>query len=296
MLSKETRGGDVLGGEVLSSSPLTMTFPRRDVMEETLRGFSLNPFGFFPKAAFWRQIGMSGSRDIADSALHGWVVSGAILPPDDLWGVPRGYLPGPRLFTAGLRIPPIPGLSATPDREEIQRNSCDRVLQKVADALVYERGKPTMTRLCAELVIDLSHGTPLINGLITEGFVERQGPLILPTEKMQELLACPDLISRVRGESIGGPLKEPSRHRILKARRAEGVAEIRAPLVAFIRENNGSTATELFKHVSKNLLPADITRPMFETMLSTLVKEKALVTDVKRFGPVLRQVVYKVPR
>lgn len=295
MLSKDSRGSDDLGGEGLSAPPLNLTFPRRDVMEETLRVFVRNPFGFFPKAAFWRQIGMSSARDMANSALNGCVASGTVLPPDELWGVPRGYLPGPRVFTAGLRIPSFPGLSAAPDREEIQRNSGDRVLQKVADALVYERGKPTMTRLCAELMIDSSHGAPLINGLIADGYVNREGTSILPTEKLQERLARPDLIARVGEGSGGGPAKEPTRHHILQARRAQVLAEIRGPIVALLRGTDGLTATEAFKRASETLLPADITRNMFETILSTLVKDKVLVTTKKRIGTVQRVSIYRAP-
>jgi len=157
------------GGEGLASlPPLNLQFPRRDIVEETLRVFALNPFGFFPKAAFWREVGMTSAREMADIAVKECVVSGAILPPDMLWGVPRGHLPGPRLFTASVRIPAIPRLSPTPSREEIEHNSRVRVIEKVAYALVDERGKPTITRLCSGLGIDPSLGATLLEALIKD--------------------------------------------------------------------------------------------------------------------------------
>ena len=97
------------------------------------------------------------------------------------------------------------------------------------------------------------------------------------------------------GECAEGQLKGFTRHHMLQERKAQVLEEIREPLVTLVRGTPGLTATELFKQTSGTMLPDDITRSMFETMLSTLVKKNALVTSQKKVGTVQRVLIYPVP-
>ena len=94
---------------------------------------------------------------------------------------------------------------------------------------------------------------------------------------------------------VAGPPRSPLVTIYFRHAEAQALAEIRGPIVALIRGTDGLTATEAFKRASGTLLPAYITRNMFETILSTLVKERVLVTTEKRIGTVQRVSIYRAP-